>query len=230
MSQVSGRRRGDAATRWIRGALAGVYLALAITNFLILAGTARTVMTALDGATALFMAIAATSRRPGRRGELLAFLPIIDSVAQVAVTGRLQYSTTLMLTLLGVGAAVTSRRIFTASALLGVGGWALTVAAEEQLRGPDTGYYSVQVVFAALLGALMHEALRRRQLALKRAHEKVTTVAERFERLFNASPTGVAIADETGRMVAANPAFCELAGRPEGEVLGADVTPFLIEG
>jgi diguanylate cyclase (GGDEF)-like protein/PAS domain S-box-containing protein len=230
MADVSGSRRGDAATRWIRGALAVVYLALAVTNFLILTGPARTVMTVLDSATALLMGIAATSRRPGRRGEYLAFLPIIDSVAQVAVTGSLRYSTTLMLTLLGVGAAVGSRRIFTTSALVGVGGWAVTVALEEHLRGPETVYYSVQVAFAAMLGALLHEALRRRQRALKRAHEKVTTVAERFERLFNASPTGVAIADEAGRIVAANPAFCELAGRPEGEVLGADVEPFLTGG
>jgi diguanylate cyclase (GGDEF)-like protein len=230
MSYVNGGRRGDAATRWIRGALAVVYLALAVSNFLILAGSARTVMTVLDSVTALLMGIAAMSRKPGRRGEYLAFLPIIDSVAQVAVTGSLQYSTTLMLTLLGVGAAVTSRRIFAASALTGVGGWALTVGLEEHLRGPETGYYSVQVAFAAMLGALMHEALRRRQRALKRAHEKVTTVAERFERLFNASPAGVAIADGTGRVVAANPAFCELAGRPEDEVLGADVGPFLTEG
>ncbi|WP_433789129.1 diguanylate cyclase [Actinoplanes sp. CA-252034] len=131
-----------------------------------------------------------------------------------------------MLTLLGIGAAVSSRRILAATTLVGVGGWMLTVAAQDALRGPDTAYYCVQVVFAAMLGGLLNEALRRRQRALKRAHEKATTVAERFERLFNASPTGVAIADETGRVVAANPAICTLAG----EVLGADVGPLLTEG
>jgi diguanylate cyclase (GGDEF)-like protein len=230
MSQVSGSRRNDAATRWIRGALAVVCLAFAVTNFLTLTGPARTVMTLLDGVTALLMGIAATSRQPGRRGEFLAFLPIIDSVAQVAVTGRLQYSTTLMLTLLGVGAAVTSRRIAASAMLTGGLGWMLTVASQEHLRGPDLGYYSVQVVSAAVLGALLHEALRRRQRALKRAHDKVTTVADRFERLFKASPIGVAIADGTGRVVAANPAFCELVGLPEGEVVGGDVGPYLAEG
>jgi diguanylate cyclase (GGDEF)-like protein len=230
VSEANRSSRGDAATRWIRGALAVVYLALAVTNFLILTGPARTMMTVLDSVTALLMGIAAMSRRPGRRGEYLAFLPIIDSVAQVAVTGSLRYSTTLMLTLLGVGAAVTSRRIFVSSALAGVGGWALTVALQEHLRGPETGYYSVQVAFAAMLGALLHEALRRRQRALRRAHEKVTTVAERFERMFNASPTGVAIADERGRVAAANPAFCALVGLAEDDVLGADVGPFLTEG
>ncbi|MFC4065305.1 sensor domain-containing diguanylate cyclase [Actinoplanes subglobosus] len=227
MTHVSGRSRGDAATRWIRGALALVYLAFAITNFLTLTGHARMVMTVLDTVTALLMGLAALSRAPGRRGELLAFLPVLDSVAQVAVTGRLQYSTTLMLTLLGIGAAVTSRRIAAASMLTGVGGWALTVALQNHLRTPEMGYYSVQVASAAILGALLHEALRRRQRALKRAHDKMTTVAERFERLFNASPTGVAIADETGRIVAANPAFHDLVGRPDDEVVGGDVGPYL---
>ena len=222
-------RRRDAATRWIRGAVAVVYLALAVTNLLTLDGTARTVMTVLDTATAVLMALAAARpglAAPGRsRGEWLAFVPVAVSVAQVAVTGRLHYSITLMLTLLAIGAAVTSRRVAAAAALLGCGGWIVTVATVERLHVPELGFYSLQMVFAAVLGAMLHEAIRRRQRQLKAVHEQVKAVAHRFEELFNASPAGVAIADGTGRVVAANPAFCELVGH--ADILGADVGPYL---
>jgi diguanylate cyclase (GGDEF)-like protein len=227
---MSQTRRGDAASRWIRGVVALIYLMLAVTNLLALSGSARTVMTLLDSATAVLMGIAALSRRPGRRGEWLALLPIADSVALVAVTGRLHYSTTLMLTLLGVGAAVTSRRVFGIATVLGCGGFAATVALQAHPPGQGLPYYSVQVAFAALIGGLLQEALRRRQGQLRRAHEQVRMVADRFEKLFNASPSGVAIADGDGTVVAANPAFCELVGRPETEVIGADVAPYLREG
>ncbi|GIE36731.1 hypothetical protein Ait01nite_097760 [Actinoplanes italicus] len=227
---MSRTRRHDAASRWIRGAVALVYLMLAVTNLLALSGPGRTVMTLLDSATAVAMGVAAFSRRPGRRGEWLALLPIIDSVALVVVTGRLHYSTTLMLTLLGVGAAVTSRRVMAAAIVLGCGGFGVTVLAQSHPTGPELAYYSVQVAFAALIGVLLQEALRRRQGQLRRAHEKVRMVADRFEQLFNASPSGVAIADGDGRVVAANPAFCELVGRPETDVVGADVSPYLPEG
>jgi diguanylate cyclase (GGDEF)-like protein len=227
---MSQTRRGDAASRWIRGVVALVYLMLAVTNLLALSGSARTVMTLLDSATAVLMGIAALSRRPGRRGEWLALLPIADSVALVAVTGRLHYSTTLMLTLLGVGAAVTSRRVFGTATVLGCGGFAATVALQAHPPGQELAYYSLQVAFAALIGGLLQEALRRRQGQLRRAHEQVRLVADRFEQLFNASPSGVAIADGDGTVVAANPAFCELVGRPETEVVGADVGPYLTEG
>jgi diguanylate cyclase (GGDEF)-like protein len=227
---MSQSRRNDAASRWIRGVVALVYLLLAVTNLLALSGSARTVMTLLDSATAVMMGVAALSRRPGRRGEWLALLPIIDSVALVAVTGRLHYSTTLMLTLLAVGAAVTSRRVMATATVLGCGGFAGTVLAQAHPAGPELAYYSVQVAFAALIGGLLQEALRRRQGSLRRAHEQVRMVADRFEQLFNASPSGVAIADGDGRVVAANPAFRELVGRSEEEVVGADVAPYLTDG
>ncbi|GAA4934908.1 sensor domain-containing diguanylate cyclase [Actinoplanes utahensis] len=222
-------QRRDAATRWIRGAVAAVYCALAVTNFLTLTGTARTVMTLLDVATAALMALATLRPRlagPGRsRGEWLAFLPVADSVAQVAVTGQLHYSITLMLTLLAIGAAVTSRLIAASAALAGCVGWIATVTSLDHLRVPELGYYSVQMAFAAALGVLLHEALRRRQRQLRAVHEQARTVAHRFEELFKASPTGVAIADGTGCVVSANPAFCALVGRDD--VLGADLGPYL---
>ncbi|MEU4623472.1 diguanylate cyclase [Actinoplanes sp. NPDC023801] len=226
---MSQTRRGDAVSRWIRGVVALVYLLLAVTNLLALSGSARTVMTLLDSATAVLMGVAALSRRPGPRGEWLALLPIMDSVVLLAVTGGLHYSTTLMLTLLAVGAAVTSRRVMATATVLGVGGFAVTMLTQTHPPGAGLGYYSVQVAFAALIGGLLQEALRRRQGQLRRADEQVRMVADRFERLFDASPSGVAIADGDGRVVAANPAFCDLVGRPETEVVGSDVAPCLAE-
>ncbi|MEV0902460.1 diguanylate cyclase [Actinoplanes sp. NPDC049802] len=204
-----------------------------MTNFLTLDGSARTVMTLLDGATAVLLCLTALPAVvrgwPSARGEWLALLPVADSVVQVAVSGRLHYTTSLMLMLVGVGAAVTSRRIAASVGVAGVSGWIAVVLAAPHLRGPDLRHYGLQLMLSVVLGALLHEALRRRRRQLWRVHEQVVTVADRFERLFHASPAGVAIADGEGRVVAANPAFCELVGRPEAAVVGGSVSPYLAE-
>lgn len=234
--RTAGGRVPDAASRWIRGAVAAVYLLLSVTNFLTLDGSARTVMTVLYGATAALLCLAAmpvTARRwrmlARGRGEWLAFLPVADSVVQVAMTGRLHYTTSLMLTLLGLGAAVTSRRLAAVASLAGLTGWVATVVALPELRGSELGHYSLQLAFAVVLGALMHEALRRRQRQLRSVHERAVTVADGFERLFHASPSGVAIADDEGQVIAANPAFCELVGQPADDVVGGSMRRYLLE-
>lgn len=207
----------DGGSRWVRGAVGAVYLVFAIANGLMLTGTARVVMTVLDLGTVAVMTWAALYRW---RSEIPTFVPVLVSVAQVAATGQLYYSITLMLTFLVIGAAIRSRVIAVSAVLAGGVGWVVAVALREQLRGPELGYYGVQLIFSALLGGLLHEAIRRRQLEL-------ATVVERFERLFDATPAGVAIADGAGRVVAANPAFGVLVGRTTDEVVGSEVAPYL---
>jgi PAS domain S-box-containing protein len=239
------------AARWRRGALAAYYVAMMVANLVMLGGVARIVLSLLCGVTAILLVVAASrgSGRHGRgagrrtgvasgagagagwvgrrlwsggRGwENLAYLPVAISVAQVAVTGQLHFTTSLLLTLVGVGGAVPSRRIAARAGLLGCVGWVVAVAAEEQLRTPELGYYAAQMGMAALLGVILHEALRRRLWDLRLTRDQLTVVLERFENLFQASPAGVGIADEHGVFVAVNPAFCELVGMPAEELVGA---------
>ncbi|MEU4425859.1 diguanylate cyclase [Actinoplanes sp. NPDC024001] len=226
---------GAGATRWMRGAFAAFYVALSITNFVTVTGPARPAMTALAAATAVVLAFAAlpVAERPGLRlltGGALGFLPVLDSVAQVAMTGQLHFTTLLMLALVGVGAAVPSRRIAAGAAVTGLAGWAAAVAGRAELRTGELGHYVMQLVIAALLGAILHEAVRRRQRQLRDARDEVAAVAERFTSLFHASPAGVGIADGSGTLVAVNPAFCELAGLAEDELVGASAEPYLAGG
>ncbi|WP_328459674.1 diguanylate cyclase [Actinoplanes sp. NBC_00393] len=223
------------ATRWMRSAFAAFYVALSITNFLTITGAARPAMTALAAATAAMLGFAALpiADRPGLRwltGGALGFLPVLDSVAQVAMTGQLHFTTLLMLALVGVGAAVPSRAVAVGAATFGLAGWALAVAGRPELRTPELGHYAVQLVIAALLAAILHEAVRRRQRQLRVARDQVAAVADRFTSLFHATPAGVGIADENGVLVAVNPAFCELAGLPEDQLVGASSRPYLENG
>ncbi|GAA2689586.1 sensor domain-containing diguanylate cyclase [Actinoplanes palleronii] len=222
-------RPDDAPTaRWRRGALATYFVALMVTDFLMLTGAARVVLTLLAGVIAVLLfaaaAFGAVRRRAagaGRGWEKLAYLPVLDAVAQVAVTGQLHHTTMLLITLLGIGGAVPERRTAVRAGALGITGWVVAVASQEQLRTPELGFYAGQLVMAGLLGCILHEATRRRQRDLQVARDQVATVLQRFEKLFHASPAGVGIADEHGVFVAVNPAFCELVGMPADELVGA---------
>ncbi|GLY06482.1 MULTISPECIES: diguanylate cyclase [Actinoplanes] len=162
-----------------------------------------------------------------RWGTALAFALPVSGIALIALTGRLHHTTTLMLAIVGISVAVTSRRIAATAGLLGCAGWAATVAAEPRLRTPELGYYAGQLILAGLLGTLLHHVLRRRQRQLGTARDQAAAVAGRFESLFHASPAGVAIADDRGTLIAVNPAFCELAGRTETELVGDSARPYL---
>ncbi|BCJ40091.1 hypothetical protein GCM10010168_29490 [Actinoplanes ianthinogenes] len=215
----------EGAARWRRAALAAYYVALMLANCLMLTGTARIVLTSLAGATAVLLLTAAARgagpRGTGRGWENLAYIPVMVAVGQVAITGQLHYTTTLLLTLVGVGGAVPARRTAALAGLLGCAGWAAAVAVDERLRTPELGYYAAQMGMAALLGVILHEALRRRQRDLRVARDELAVVLERFENLFQASPAGVGITDEQGVFVAVNPAFCKLVGVPADELVGA---------
>ncbi|MEV6301369.1 diguanylate cyclase [Actinoplanes sp. NPDC051861] len=230
MTALDEHDNGDhSATRWMRGAFAAFYVALSITNFLTLTGFARPVMTLLTTVTAALLALAAV-RPCSRSGSAVAFLPVIDAVTQVAMTGRLHFTTLLMLALVGIGAVVPSRRIAAAAGLLGCTGWLATVLARDELRTAELSHYAGQLIISAALGAILHEAVRRRQTQLRVARDEVAAVAERFTSLFEASPSGVAIADRDGVFVAVNAAFVELVGLTESDLIGSSSGEFLGAG
>ena len=45
--------------------------------------------------------------------------------------------------------------------------------------------------------------------------------------VFSAAPAGIAVADDAGRLVAVNPAFCALVGRGEDELIGRPISEFI---
>ncbi|MGA2836399.1 MAG: EAL domain-containing protein [Acidimicrobiales bacterium] len=60
-----------------------------------------------------------------------------------------------------------------------------------------------------------------RDITLQRAAEEESELAElRFEGSFRRSTFGMAMADLVGRLASVNPAFCDLLGRPAGEIVG----------
>ncbi|MBB2940904.1 diguanylate cyclase (GGDEF)-like protein [Actinoplanes lutulentus] len=215
-----------AATRWMRGAFASFYIILAITNFVMLDGYARISTTVLAALTAGLLVIAAIPlpRRWGQPdwGDHLGYVPVLDGVAQVAITGQIHYTTTLMLTLVGIAVVLRYRRTFLAATTLGCAGWLAGVVWVPELRDDELGYWAVQLGISALVAVILNEALRRRQRQLRNARDEISAVADRFGSLFHASPSGVAVVDEQGVIVAVNQAFCDLVGRSAEELVGSD--------
>ncbi|WP_433830550.1 diguanylate cyclase domain-containing protein [Actinoplanes sp. CA-015351] len=214
-----------AATRWMRGAFASFYVILAITNFVMLDGYARVSTTVLAALTAGLLVIAAIPlpRRWGQPdwGDHLGYVPVLDGVAQVAITGQIHYTTTLMLTLVGIAVVLRYHRTFLAATTLGCAGWAAGVVWVPGLRGDELGYWAVQLGISGLVAIILNEALRRRQRQLRNARDEISAVADRFGSLFHASPSGIAIVDEQGVIAAANQAFCDLVGRSADELVGS---------
>ncbi|MEU4693535.1 sensor domain-containing diguanylate cyclase [Actinoplanes sp. NPDC023714] len=201
---------------------------LAIVDFLLLDGFARLSTTILAAGTGLLLAVAALWRRDWADG--LGYVPVVNGVCQVALTGEIHWTTTLMLTLVCVAAAVPHRRTFAGATVLGCAGWAAAVIWVPSLRMTDLAYWVVQLSIAALVAAILHEALRRRQWQLRQARDEIAAVADRFGSLFHASPSGVAIADERDVIVAVNQAFCDLVGLPENKLVGFSCAAFASAG
>ncbi len=216
-------RSGDrAAIRWMRGAFAMFYVLVGITNFVTLDGYARDATTLLALITAGLLGLAALPWWVrADRGDHLGYVPVLVSLAQITLTEQIHYTSTLMLTLVGIGAAVRLRRTLVVSLVLGCAGWAAAVVWLPALRTGELGHYAVQLAISAMVAGILHESLRRRQRQLRIARDRVAEVADRFGSLFHASPSGVAIAGGDHVLVAVNQAFCDLVGRGEPELIGS---------
>ncbi len=214
---------------WVLRALAALYGVLAVVQFAAMTGVRRTVLPAAALASCLLLAGAArvAGRRLRRNGalppwvEAYGLVAVANSLLRLVITGELHQSTTLMLAVVAVGAAVTRAAMVAATTALAVAGWTVAVLTVPALRTPELGYHAAQLAVAAVLGAVLHAALARRQRALQAARDELAVVAQQFRRVFDDSPVGIGVADTQGHLVAVNPAFSRLVGRPPAELLGA---------
>lgn len=215
--------------------LAALYAGLAVLHALLLTGTHRIVLTGLAGASAAGLAAVAWEVRSRRRADVgvptgavdaLAVVPLLNSLLHLAVTGELHQTTTLMLTLVGTGAAVTSGRLAAALGSTALLGWATAVALRPALRTDDAVHYGLQLLMAAVLAVLLHRVRARRERRLRAARDELALSERRFRSIFDASPVGVGLADEHGRFLAANAALCRLFARPVADVLGHSSVSF----
>ena len=92
---------------------------------------------------------------------------------------------------------------------------------------PDDEWLRVAVWLAigAIVGGSVQElvgSVRRAGARAERHLRKAQLADERFSRALELTPVGVATLDLDGRYLTANPAFCDLVGRSEPELLGQD--------
>lgn len=228
-ASLSAGRPADAhAVSWLLCGAAIFYAVLVFAHLMVLQGPPRSVMTAMAaGSAAILGGAGAWTHRRRLRGappppaiEVFAVVPMVNCLTHIAVTGELHQTTTLMLALVAVGAAVTSARIAALVGGLGCAGWVAAVAGLPTLRTPELRHYATQLAMAAVLAGLLHGALTRRQGRLAAARDELAVVAQRFVSMFEASPVGIGLADEQGRFVAVNPALCRLFDRPALDLLG----------
>lgn len=212
----------------VTGGLGALFAILTVLHWFFVPAAARGVMVALAAvsAVALLACHVRVRRLPvgtavSRRWvEVSALVPIVNSVTHLVTTGQLYQTTTLMLTIIGIGVGVSAGR---AAAFLGgltLAAWGVAVAAVPALRTPAPAHYGIQLAMAAALAALAHRVLAYRKRTIAEARDRAELTSEWFGTLFEASPVGVGVADAEGRYVAVNPALCELLGRPERELIG----------
>ena len=220
---------GTEAQVWVLRALAALYGVLAVVQFAAMTGVRRTVLPAAALGSCLLLAGAArvAGRRLRRKGplppwvEAYGLVAVANSLLRLVITGELHQSSTLMLTVVAVGAAVTRAAMVAATTALAVAGWTVAVLTVPALRTSELGLHAAQLAVAAVLGAVLHAALARRQRALQAARDELAVVAQQFRRVFDDSPVGIGVADAQGHLVAVNAAFSRLVGRPPAELLGA---------
>ena len=80
---------------------------------------------------------------------------------------------------------------------------------------------AVPAVVAAVTAAVASAVVLPMGIRLRAVRRELERAAEQFTRVFHESPVGMGMSDADGHLVAVNPAFCRLVGRPAEELLGA---------
>jgi diguanylate cyclase (GGDEF)-like protein/PAS domain S-box-containing protein len=229
--------------------LAALYLVELWLTLWMLSGRAALVMATLCGVSSIGLANAGWLIRRSsnpvapRWVAAVASVPIMTSIVHFAVTGRQGQTTTLMLAIVAIGAGIASRRAAMVLITVGCAAWAGVAAV--RLPGPgletaDVARVGLQLAAAVGLSAALHVARTRREHGLRQArdvlaagilseqaaHRARAESEQRYHGLFDDSPVGIGLSDEHGLLVAANPALCELFGRPLAEVLGRSAVEF----
>ncbi|MCW2598398.1 MAG: hypothetical protein JWM02_227 [Frankiales bacterium] len=226
--------------RLIALGLAALYAVALPVHLTQLTGVARTVMASLAAASIAGMLAwaAVASRWPQRvtppRSDALAVVPLVNSLAHLALTADIRQTTTLMLVFLAVGAAAASCRFAVAICVTATIAWAIICASFAGPARKGLLHYAVQLGMALTLAALLFAMRRRRENHLlavqtqliehvgrvEAGQQELALSEHRFRSLFRDSPVGIGLSDEHGLFVAANRALCRLLGRDEAEILG----------
>lgn len=219
----------NTVTRGAALSLAILYLLLVPAHLVVLSGNARPVMAGLAGVSGLAaVAVAAAARRrdplPRLVSEGIVLLPVANSLVHLGVSRQVEQSTDLALTLVGIGAYLAGRTVPSLLAGGSLVAWTAIVVLDVRPTAMALVHFSLLLVMACVLGAVLHEARRRRGGQRAATGQALTESERRFRTVFAASPVGVGLSDETGRFVAVNPALCALLGRSQAELLQLPAT------
>ena len=233
--------KGDgSATRWgSRDAvtvgtrlLAVVYLLLVPAHLLMLDGTARIVLAALAGATAVFFtaasrtALIVSDRTVDRMLVAVCLLPLVNALVQLAFVHNVTHSTVVLLVVVGIGAVAAGRRSAWTLTSMACLGWLVTVAVTRPQPASEVPFFALQLGLACVLSLAVLEIRLSAYRRLIRALDRNEMSLRRFRSVFDDGPVGIALADDRGRFVEANAALCELFGRPVSELLGRSSAEF----
>ncbi len=151
--------------------------------------------------------------------EIYAFVPVTNSLLRLLVLHDVRYTTALMLVFVGLAVVIRSRLVVASALLAGGIGWVVLVVTGG-LAGPNTAHDGIQLAVAAAMACLIRGGLRRREQRLGLVQDELARSADQFTRIFMDSPVGMGMSDAEGLLVAVNPAFCRLVGRPAQDLLG----------
>ncbi len=216
--------------------VAVVYLALVPVHLLLLTGGARWVMAAVAAVTAV-VAAACASRLEHAEGAVMSRLvwcvcsaPVVNSHLQLLVTGRLEQTTVLMLAIVGIGAVMTRPRHAVILVGLACGGWVAVVAATHPSPAGSTAHYGVQLVLSCLVGAIVmairssvghrlvvsETRLVEQLLTMEGVRIRLADSLSHLRAVFDDSPVGIALSDDSGRFVQVNTAAVSSTARRTG--------------
>lgn len=229
-------------------AAAVLFAVLAAGHMTAMRGVERAVLIALattSGLIAVGVLVAAQRRLlPTRWHEpaltVVLTLPVVHSVLHIALTGDLRQTVIVMVSLVGAGAVLTSRRVLAALVAGSLLAWSAVVA-----TGPTPGLATVEapalgLALSVYLALVVHAARTRGERELRAAaerldaqvreltaaRERLQASEERYRGVFAASPVGIGLADEHGHFVEVNHALAAILGRLPEELLGRSSRAF----
>ncbi|GAB3599862.1 hypothetical protein GCM10027446_32230 [Angustibacter peucedani] len=225
-----------------------LFVVLAVAHVLNLTGGARVALVALTLAfsvAAAGVAVAAARRLVPRHLlepalTAVVALPVVHSLVHVAVTGFLRQTIVLMLTVVGMGAVVTSRRVLVALVGPALAVWLVVVALGPQRELAVVEPFVLGLALAAYMAYVVHGVRARAERSLREgaaqldaqvaeltaARERVEASEQRYHGVFEDSPVGIGLADEHGHFVEVNHALATLLGRSPEELFGRSSREF----
>jgi diguanylate cyclase (GGDEF)-like protein/PAS domain S-box-containing protein len=222
------------------GVIVVVYLLLAPVHLVLMHGTARVTLVGAALVTAGLAALALRHDSPvdDRRSAGLVWLvcgaPLANGLLQLLVTGQLEQTTLVMLSVVAIGAVMTRPLHAVGLVVLGCLSWGAVVATTHPGPSDDTVHYVIQLLLACTLSAAVmgirsmvghrlatsETMLVEQLLKMEGVRTRLSESLTRFRGVFDDSPVGIALADEHGHFAQVNEALCRLMGRTPEELLG----------